>query len=1113
MNDRASCGHDNAPGAKFCSECGASLTVGAVAEERKVVSILFCDLVDYTGAADAADPEDVSASLRRYHREARRIVESVGGVVEKFIGDAVCAVFGVPAAHEDDPERAIRAALAICEAMPAVPAIAGRPMQVRCGITTGEALVRLDVDRASGEAFITGDTVNVAARLQSVAPAGRAVVDERTFDLTSRRFPFDRLEPVTLKGKPDPVPLFLVGLGPPVAGDGGGNVAPFTGRAVELQMLRRTFEEAREEASMRSATILGEAGLGKSRLVSEMTSPLAEDGVRVLQGRCLPYGDGVGFWALGEVVKTHAGIRDSDPPAIALQRLERAVAEARDRAWLLQRLSPLVGIESEGTGDRGELFAAWRRYLELVSHAQPSVIVLEDLHWADDAFLAFLRELYERPLETPLLVIGTARPELAVRSPELFSREDHVRIDLQPLTRDQIAALFAYGLANAVFGGSLDPIVDRVGGNPLFAGEFARLIRERVVAEPAAELQLPSSVHAVIAARIDALAPDRKAAVADASVIGGTFWSGAVAAISARAQEDVRASLRELASRNLIAPVPRSTFEGEEEFSFSHILVRDVAYGQIPRAARAAKHAATIAWIEEKTGDRVDDVAEVLAHHAVTAVDLARAAGQHELERAVAPQAVRFLTLAGERAQGLDTQTAMVHLDRAMALADPDDAQRPRVLLAFARAAFDAGSFAEAFKAADEAAALARSRDDPITASAAYEVAATLRWKNDHAEGERLSHEAVAVLADLPPSMAHAEALARLAQFRTHTKDPASSIEVADRAIAIAGELGLDPPVSALMARGSSRCNQGDREGVDDQLRAVDVAMARGDGRGAANGLNSAANDVLVFDGPREALEVLDRGLDLARSRGLYDSETTLRLTRLEVWFELGEMRRIVEEALVLAPDDEEQEDIWELTGVKTQLVRALVTMGQAAAATTDLGWLETESRESGTSEDVPGLAAAADARAQLGQPAEAAALLREADDLPADAYVRAIFQGQMVRTALEIGEPAIAEQLVDRFVVRSPYGEHARVASLAALAEAQGRIDEAITGYTDGTARWDRFGVVPERAWAWLGLGRCLLATGGEAAPALSTARALFASMEASPAMRRCDELIRGAR
>lgn len=308
----------------------------------------------------------------------------------------------------------------------------------------------------------------------------------------------------------------------------------------------------------------------------------------------------------------------------------------------------------------------------------------------------------------------------------------------------------------------------------------------------------------------------------------------------------------------------------------------------------------------------MDDVAEVLAHHAVTAVDLARAAGQLELERSVVPRAVRFLTLAGERSQGLDTLAAMAHLERARALADPDDPQRPRVLLAFARAALDAGSLGEAFKAADETAVLARSRDDPITASAAYAVAATLRWKNDHADGERLADEAVEVLTDLPRSFAHAEAFARLAQFRTHTNDPASCIEAADRAIAIADELGEDPPASALMARGSARCNRGDREGVDDQLRAADVAMARGDGRGAANGLNSAANDVLVFDGPREALEVLGRGLDLASARGLHDSETTLRQTRLEVWFELGEMRRLVEEAPVLSREAEEQEDLWE---------------------------------------------------------------------------------------------------------------------------------------------------------------------------------------------------------
>jgi len=1107
VSDRAACDHVNMPGAKFCAECGASLLPARVSEERKVVSILFCDLIDFTSASDVADPEDVATSLRRYHAEARRSIETFGGVVEKFIGDAVCAAFGVPTVHEDDPERAIRAALAICRTMPDLPPILGRPLQVRCGITTGEALVRLDVDPASGVGFVTSDTVNVAARLQSVAPAGRVVVDERTFDLTRRRFSFRTLDPVTLKGKPDAVRLHLVETGPPAASEPPGHVAPFTGREDELRRLLEAFEEVRARSSMLAVTILGEAGLGKTRLVSEATTSLADRGVRVLEGRCLPYGEGVGFWALGEVVKAHAGILDSDPESIALEQLEQALGAAGDRAWLVQRLSPLVGTGLEGSSDRGESFAAWRRYLELVAQERPSVVVFEDLHWADDAFLAFLHELHEHPVAAPLLVIGTARPDLADRDPELLSGAGHVRLDLRPLTRDQIATLFARGVAEGVLGGSLDPIVDRVGGNPLFANEFARLLRERAVTEPAAGVPLPSSVHAVIAARIDALEPERKAVVTDASVVGGTFWSGAVAAVSGRTREDLRLSLRELASRGLIEPAARSSFEGDEEYTFSHILVRDVAYGQIPRAVRAAKHAATVAWIEERTGDRVDDFAEVLADHALTAIDLARAAAQHELVRSVGPKAVRFLTVAGERALGLDTQAAMTHLERAMVLVDPDDPQRPRVLLAFARAARDAGSLAESIKAAEESAELARSHGDLVTASAAYSVAATVRWANDHAEGERLAGEAVEVLGDLPPSMAHAEGFARLAQFLTHTDDSAC-VEVADRAIVIAEALGEDPPAAALMARGNSRCSLGERGGVEDGLRAAEVALARGDGNDAAHALNSAANDVLVFEGPREAIDVLDRGLELSRARGLRHPETLLRLTRLEVWFELGECGRLVEEARELAPEAED--DLWQLIGVLTQLMRGLVEMGRAGEAADDLAWLETEARESGTSEDVGAFAAVACARAQLGQHSEAAALLREADDLPGGAYVRAIVQGSMVRTALDIGEPELAERLVERFVARNTYGEHARVTSVAALSEARGQTAEALAGYTDAVARWDAFGVVPERAWASLGLGRCLLASSGEAEPALSTARALFDSMEAAPAVKHCEELMR---
>ena len=1105
------CGTENPEQAKFCFECASPLVTPAAERgaERKVVSILFCDLVDYTNISHAVDPEDVDASLRRYHAEARRIVESVGGVVEKFIGDAVCAVFGVPAAHEDDPERAIRAALRISDAMPDVPPVLDHPWQVRCGITTGEALVRLDVDPARGEGFITGDTVNVAARLQAVAPAGRVVVDDRTFDVARRRFSFETLEPVSLKGKPEPVALHLVAVGPSEGVDVAGHVAPFTGRAAELQRLVGAFEDARRRSSMAAATILGEAGLGKTRLVAEFATPLSGEGVRVLWGGCLPYGEGVGFWALGEVVKAHAGIRDSDPPPVALERLGRGLHDAPDRRWLIQRLSPLLGIESDGAVGRDELYAAWRRYLELIGEAQPCVIVFEDLHWADDAFLTFLVHLQEQPIAAPILVIGTARPELAERDPDLLAGADHVRIDLKPLTREQIASVFAFGLAGSAVGGSLDPIVDRVGGNPLFAREFARLIGERAARDPSAGIELPSSVHAVIAARIDALEPDRKAVVADASVVGGTFWSGAVAAVSGKTQDEVMASLRDLASRNLIEAVARSSFEGDQEYAFSHILVRDVAYGQIPRAARAAKHAAIVSWIEERTGDRVDDFAEVLAHHAVTAVDLARAAGQHELQRSVVPAAVRFLTMAGERALGLDTQAAMSHLDRAMVLVDPDDPQRSRVLLAFARAALDAGSPVEASKAAEESAFIARSHGDPTTASAAYSVASALHWRNDHAEGERLAEEAVAVLAEFPLSIAYAEALGRLAGLRSHANDPIGSMALAERAIAIADALGEDPPASALMARGNARCREGDPDGVADQLRVPEVALARGDGRGAANGLNNAANDVLVFHGPRAALDVLDRGLSLAVPRGLRDAEGSLRETRLEVWLELGDTRSVVEEATELAHLGEEPENLWGLTGVRTQLLRALVVMGRADRAAGWLEWLETESRVSGTAEDVSGLAAVAAARAQIGRSDRAGELLLEADALPNDAYLRAVYQGLMLRTAVEIERPELAERLVERFVVLNLYGEHARVASIAALAEMQGRTDDAIAAYADAASAWDAFGVVPESAWAWLGLGRCQASRSADPAAALSAARARFVTMEASSAIHRCDELL----
>src|SRR5262245_57590578 len=361
------CMAENPERSRFCNGCGSRLPEAiALAEERKFVTALFCDLVGFTATSEGADPEDVDRMLTRYFTTARRQIEAHGGVVEKFIGDAVVGVFGVPQAHEDDPERAVRAALRICDEAASLPAIGGVPLRLRVGINTGEALVRLGVDPGVGERFLAGDAVNTASRIQSVAPEMGVAVGQATFEATERRITYEELPPATLKGKRDPVRVFrpIAPRSRPGIGVPGARATPFVGRQDELRRLTDLFDETVAGRSTQLATVVGAPGLGKSRLLAELLAHVEAGPVPATwrQGRCLPYGTGISFWALGEIVKAHAGILESDGAEVAVAKLDRVLGATEDQAWLLERLQPLIGIESGPAAGRDELFAAWRRF-------------------------------------------------------------------------------------------------------------------------------------------------------------------------------------------------------------------------------------------------------------------------------------------------------------------------------------------------------------------------------------------------------------------------------------------------------------------------------------------------------------------------------------------------------------------------------------------------------------------------------------------------------------------------------------------------------------------------------------------------------------------------------
>lgn len=1125
----AQCGHES-DGAKFCPECGASLAVPArgLAEERKVVTALFCDLVGFTASAEGADPEDVNVVLAAYSKMARSQIESHGGVVEKFIGDAVVGVFGVPLAHEDDPERAVRAGIRIVEAAEELEAVGGAPLRLRVGINTGEALVRLGVAAGSGEGFLRGDAINTASRLQGVAPEMGVAVGLATYEATAPVFEYVELEPEALKGKAKPVRVFHARA--PRARFGTDltrtHTSPFIGREVDLGILKGIFEKALASESVQLLTVVGEPGLGKSRLVAEL-GDYVDAKPRLItwrQGRCLPYGEGITFWALGEILKAHAGILDSDPPGVATAKLDVVLPEGDERAWFRQRLLPLVGIEPSSQAEQGELFAAWRRWLEQIAEHHPTVLVFEDLHWADEAMLSFLEHLADRAEGVPLLVVGTARPELYERHPEYATTLHNAnRINLVPLSEAETARLVSALLDASVIPAELQrPILDRAGGNPLYAEEFVRLLKDRdllVSRGPSWELKegadvpFPDSVRALIAARLDTLTADTKSLLADAAVVGKVFWAGAVAAMGERDREGVTDVLRDLSRKELIRASRRSSIEGEAEYVFWHILTRDVAYAQLPRASRAARHVAAAAWIESRAPERVEDLADVLAYHYSTAFDLARATGNTDQAAALAEPARRFLTLAGERALGLDTKAALTNLERALALTPQGHSDRPEALVRFAEAAQHAARQSEAKDALKEAILAFQTRGDlPAQAHATYMLSDVLRHLGDPG-WTGLPDQALALLEPLPPAPALVEALTRISWAEALRGMNELAISSADRALSLADELGIARPARALGNRGYARSGLGDAGGLEDLREAVQIASTAGQGREVASFHNNLGLQLWAFQGPKAALAELRAGIAYASARGMTEAVDWATASALPPLVDAGQL----DEALGVATTLAERLQDSQATLVEVRHVQARIhtLRGHAAQTADGLDWLEATSRDAEHAEVVvSGLGATASAHAALGNTSHAAALLTELNDTPNvrdNPYYAAVLP-TLVRTTLAIGRPDLAQGFTADYRPRYPYAEHALTTAKAALAEAAGEHQTAANGYRHATQQWEHFGVIPEHAYALQGHGRCLLHLGykEEAMPILQRARQIFQQLGAAPALADTDTLLR---
>ena len=1107
----AGCGQDNPGGFRFCGACGASLSTPtqAPAEERRLVTVLFCDLVGFTARSDQADPEDVGALLRPYHARQRAEVERLGGTLDKFIGDGIMAVFGAPVTHEDDPERAVRCALgmlaAIQELNQAHPSL---DLAVRIGVTTGEALVRLGTgEQTEG---VIGDVVNTASRLQGVAPAGGVVVGEATFRATSRLFDYQELAPVQVKGKANPLPVWrLLGARSRTGIEAVRRPGtPFVGRERELALLEELFERTLAERTVRLVTITGEPGVGKSRFVGELAAfaDARPELVTWRQGRCLPYGDGITFWALGEIVKAQAGILESDDPGQVSGKLQAAVADLlpdpSEHGWLRARLAPLLGIADPEAvkPERAELFAAWRRFVEAMAASHPLVLVVEDLHWADPAMLEFLSDLAERSSGLPLLILATARPELLEQHPGWGDGSpSSTRIPLGALTDLETARLVAALVGRSVLPAVVQALLlERAGGNPLYAEEFARLLADRglvvdgqVTAIP--DIPVPETVHGLISARLDTLAPEVKGLVQDAAVVGRVFWRGAVAAMNGTEAQAIEAGLGELERKQLIRKARTSSVQHQDEYVFWHALVRDVAYAQIPRVGRARRHQAAAEWVEAVAGERVADLAEVVAHHYGQALAYARAARepQARVDRLIEPTR-RFLVLAGDRTINLDLDRARTYYRQAVELGQPKDPERPHLLVRTGRVAFQSGDYPEAVAAYEEAIADLRQRGDLRGLGATLGRLATVRWNQGDTRGANaVLTEAIELLEREPPGPELVSAYVRMAGDRVISGHASEALEWADKALAIADDLGGLPRVRprALDARGMARCDLGDFGGMDDLRSGLALGLELGSGYDTAVIYNNLAEPVWLVEGPVAALTVCEDGVDFAERRGLSEAAMWLRASTLGPLLDLGRW----EEAVALA----DEAIAWDLAhggdylaiGCRRYVTLVLAWQGDLTAARDLATRVLPRAREIDDLQQlVPALVNCALIEHATGDPSAALALVEEAAQLTAARAGGHRFRGQhladMVRVAAEAA-PSLARDLVADAQPSATRYQLAATTAKAVLAEATGEVEPAASLYAEAVEGWQAYGQVFEHALALLGRGRCLARLGRPGAAA----------------------------
>jgi class 3 adenylate cyclase/tetratricopeptide (TPR) repeat protein len=895
-----SCGHVNAPGQKFCGECGTALTATAApapaaaapAAERRLVSVLFADLVGFTTASEGRDAEDTRELLSQYFDTSRSVIERYGGTIEKFIGDAVMAVWGTPVATEDDAERAVRAALDLVDAIPAL----HPDLRARAGVLTGEAAVTIG---ATSEGMVAGDLVNSASRVQSAAEPGAVLVGEATRAAADAAIAFEDAGEHDMKGKAEPMRLWRALR--VVANRGGegrsaGLEAPFVGRERELRLVKDLFQTTAEAGRAHIALVTGPAGIGKSRLSWEFEKYV--DGLTASvfwhKGRCLSYGEGVAYWALAEMVRGRAGILENEDAAGAAAKLRATVTghvpDQSDREWVEPRLAHLLGL-GDASFEREDLFAAWRLFFECLADEAPTALVFEDLQWADAGLLDFVEYLVEWARTKPVFVLGLARPELFERRTGFgtTTRGGFTGLALEPLTDEAMDELLE-GLVPGLPEQLRASIRERAEGIPLYAVETVRMLMNRGQLERADgayrvvgeidELEVPETLHALVASRIDGLEPDERRLVQDAAVLGKTFVVGALAAVSGRPAGEVEPLLESLARKEVLflEADPRSAVRGQ--YGFLQDLVRHVAYETLSRRDRKARHLTAAAYFEESWGGREQEIVEVVASHYLTAFELDPDADDASELRAKARET---LTRAGERAASLGASAEAAVLFARGAELTEDGLEQARLL---AQAGNAARAHGDTQRATDQLGRAIQLFEEAGDTRAAARTSADLAL-GDFSTGrlaeaiERLER-AYAVLDTDEPDEDVAFLLSQLGRWQWFSGNLELSQERNEQALDIAERLRLPEVLShALNTKGLLESSRGRLETARALLRrALEIAVENDLTAAMMRGYTNLAAVQERFGNLTEVEGLQERAVELARRAGDREAE----------WFALGNL-------------------------------------------------------------------------------------------------------------------------------------------------------------------------------------------------------------------------------